>query len=105
MLHQVRAGLPYAGRAVHALQPGQEAERPRGEPGLLRPPQAPDPGDLPRGLPAQELAVQRLVRGKQQRVFIWPSIINLALLCFSCQPATPPPNNSSGPPRGPREPL
>ncbi len=59
----MRSGLPYAGRAVHALQSEREAERAHGDPSLRRPGQTADAWDMSRGLSAEELAVQRLDSG------------------------------------------
>ncbi len=59
----MRSGLPYAGRAVHALQSEREAERAHGDPSLCRPGQTADARDMSRGLSAEELAVQRLDSG------------------------------------------
>ena len=63
VLGQVRAGVPQRGRPVHEVQPAEEAEREVAAQGLRRAAQAPGQGALPRGLSAEELAVQRLVAG------------------------------------------
>lgn len=63
VLCQMWAGLPQPGHAVYEVQPDEEAEREGGGQRVWKRRQTSGQGVLPRGLSAEELAVQRLVAG------------------------------------------
>lgn len=63
MFRSVRLRLPQLGRPVYEVQPAKKTERESGLQRLRQRHQASNQGVVPRGLFAQELAVQRLVAG------------------------------------------